>query len=163
MYNLMNAQVRYTVDQLKTINPQLLAQLEKATIEKLERKRKESRPMIPSLPHQLPLPHQAVKIEKGPLLSHDENNMSERFKNRMIGGFICEQPIVLDLGSAYDLTMKLKEWDPSRPSYAGTESLKEGSIYASNRLNDLLKNLDKPPTLPARISGILLAKFQFLF
>ena len=141
----MGAQTRLTLDQLKTINPQLLAQIEKTAIEKLEKKRKEARLILP------PPPPPPIKIDMG-ALSHDEN-MSERFKNRMIGGFICEQPIVLDLGSAYDLTMKLKEWDPTRPSYAGTESLKEASIYASNRLSNLLKNLDKPPTVPPLISG----------
>lgn len=142
----MGAQTRLTVDQLKTINPQLLAQIEKTAIEKLELKRKEARTIIT---------HPPIKLDNG----SSEENMSDRFKNRMIGGFICEQPIVFDLGSAYDLTLKLKEWDPKRPSYAGTESLKDASIYSSNRLSELLKSLDKPPILPALVSGLLILNF----
>jgi hypothetical protein len=126
---MLGAQTRFTLDQVKTTNAQLYSQIEKAATEKLEKKKQEA---------------------EGPL-------DGEKFKNRKIGGFINEQPMVFDLGASYDLTMKLCTWDANKISYEGTETLKDASSLASARLTEFLKTLDTPPPLPALIASLYLS------
>jgi hypothetical protein len=164
MYNLMGAQTRYSVDRLRTINPNLFTQIEKSALEKLDQKLKDERLSSSSSitggtiagtglgTNASSTVHNKYDTSAGQL---DENSR-EKFKNRMIGGFISEQPIVFDLGVAYDLTMKLREWsDPNKPSPENTVIAKVASGHASARLGHYLKNLDAPPPLPSLIAGLL--------
>lgn len=123
---MLGAQTRFTLDQVKATNAQLYAQIEKVATEKLEKQKQEA---------------------EGPL-------DGEKFKNRKIGGFINEQPMVFDLGASYDLTMKLCNWDPNKFSYEGTETLKDASVLAASRLTEFLKTLDAPPPLPPLIASL---------
>lgn len=133
MHNAMGSQTRFGLDQLKAINPQLYTQIEKTAYEKLEKKRKEG-------------PSSSSFNDSGPL-------DPEKLKNRMISGFINEQPIVFDLGATYDLSVKLRSWNSEKSNFPGLESLKEASIYASARLSDYLKHIDAMPPLPPLIAG----------
>jgi hypothetical protein len=145
MYNLTGAQTRYTVDRLRTTNPQLFSQIEKTALERLDRKLKDERLSSTSVASSAA----HSKYDTGEL---DENS-AEKFKNRMIGGFISEQPIVFDLGAAYDLTMKLRDWDPNKGTPQNMEGLRDASTRAAARLGHYLKNLDTPPPLPSLIAG----------
>jgi hypothetical protein len=148
----MGAQTRLPLDQLKAMNSQLLPQIEKSALEKLEAKRKER-------PAPVPFIHSKQMSER---VSSDENtniNNPSSLRNRMIRGFICEQPIDFDLGTAYDLSLKLRDWNSSTQDSREMTSIKEASLYSADRLTDLLKNLETPPPLPALISSL----FQSLF
>jgi hypothetical protein len=125
---MLGAQTRFTLDQVKTTNAQLYSQIEKVATEKLEKLKQEA---------------------EGPL-------DGEKFKNRKIGGFINEQPMVFDLGTSYDLTLKLCNWDPNKFSYEGTETLKDASVLAASRLTEFLKTLDAPPPLPPLLASLSL-------
>jgi hypothetical protein len=73
----------------------------------------------------------------------------------VINAFICEQSVPLDVDSATQLPVRLREWDASAVN--GDEqllSLRRASLHMAARLDDLLPSITNMPPIPALVTGI---------